>query len=47
MTGYGVFIVPMSWALGRWDRSENKTLWALGPIRFFICRNLGAYGEKK
>lgn len=40
MSGYGVLVVPLSWALGRWDRKAGKTLWAFGPIRFIRSKNL-------
>lgn len=43
MTGFGIFCVPRSWALGRWAK-KNKTLWAFGPFRFHINRNLGKWG---
>lgn len=44
MNGYSITFVPKSWAFGRWDK-RSKTLWALGPIRFVLHRNLqGAYG---
>lgn len=45
MTGFSITFIPFSWAFGRWD-IRRKTLWALGPIRFGIHRNLyGAYGD--
>ena len=43
-TGYSITLIPFSWALGRWD-IRNKTLWAVGPIRFGLHRKLsGPYG---
>jgi len=47
MNGYGVFIVPKSWALGRWDVNINKSVWAFGPFRAFVCRNLGPWKPSK
>jgi hypothetical protein len=39
MQGYSIVFVPLSWAKGRWD-IRDKTLWALGPFRFAVHRNL-------
>lgn len=45
MNGYGICIVPRSWAFGRWDKKASKTLWAFGPLRFVRYRNIaGTYG---
>lgn len=33
MNGYGICIIPRSWAFGRWVKSPRKTLWAFGPLR--------------
>ena len=47
MTGYSISIVVWSWGLGRWD-IRDKTLWALGPLRAVVHRNLsGSYGGGK
>lgn len=44
MTGYSITFIPRSWGFGRWD-IRNKTLWALGPFRFGVHRQLtGSYG---
>ena len=39
MTGFSVTLIPFSWALGRRD-IRKKTLWAFGPLRFGIHREL-------
>lgn len=39
MNGYSLVLVPMSWAFGRKD-VRNKTLWAFGPLRLAVHRNL-------
>ena len=45
MNAYSITIGPKAWAFGRWN-IRSKTLWALGPIRFGLHRNLkGAYGQ--
>lgn len=43
MNAYGVFFIWEWRAFGRWDRKRNKTIWAFGPIRFFVSRNLGKF----
>lgn len=44
MNGYGVCIIPRSWAYGRWDKG-HKTLYAFGPIRLTFYHNIiGTYG---
>lgn len=42
MTGYGLVVIPFSFAFGVW-RKPNKTIWALGPLRFVEYRGLGAW----
>jgi hypothetical protein len=42
MTGYGITIIPLSWALGFWRR-PYKTLFAFGPLRFVRYRALGPW----
>jgi hypothetical protein len=38
-TGYSISLMPFSWAIGRRD-VRKKTLFALGPLRFSIHRDL-------
>lgn len=44
MTGYSITLIPFSWAFGKWT-IRNKTLWALGPLRFSIHRKLGKWKD--
>lgn len=45
MTGYSITFILRSWAFGRWD-IRKKTLWAFGPLRFGVHRELsGTYGD--
>lgn len=46
MNGYGLLVVPLSWALGRWDVSADKIVWAFGPFRWIKCTNLGPWKGK-
>lgn len=40
MTGYGIMLIPLSWAIGRWDVSQFKSIWSFGPLRFTLHRKL-------
>jgi hypothetical protein len=42
MIGYGVTLIPASWAFGVW-RKPHKTLFAIGPLRFVHYRLSGAW----
>jgi len=39
MNGYSITFIPKSWRLGRFD-IRKKTLWAFGPLRFGLHRDL-------
>lgn len=39
MSGYGIVVIPSSWAIGRWDKG-HKVLFAFGPLRFVKYRNV-------
>lgn len=42
MRGFSLTLIPLSWAIGKWT-IRDKTLWAFGPFRFGIHRNLGSW----
>ncbi len=44
MSGYGVVLVPGSWAFGKWDKGK-KVLFAFGPVRLVKYTGLGAWKE--
>lgn len=44
MNGYGVTIIPRSWALGVWHK-PHKTILAFGPLRFTKHWNVGTWKE--
>lgn len=46
MNGYAILFVPRSWALGRWKRGKKKILWALGPFRFVLHKNMLPWKEE-
>jgi hypothetical protein len=39
MNGYGITVIPRSWAIGFWRRG-HKTLVSFGPLRFVKYYNL-------
>ena len=41
MNGFSITIIPRSWRLGRFD-IRKKTLWAFGPLRFGLHRDLAS-----
>jgi len=40
--GFSLSLMPFSWAKGRQD-IRNKSVWALGPFRFSLHRELGPW----
>lgn len=44
MNGYGIAIIPLSWAFGFWHK-PHKTIFAIGPLRFVFYFNLPAWKE--
>ncbi len=42
MKGYGITIIPGSWALGFWKK-DHKSLLSIGPIRLVKYLNLGGW----
>jgi hypothetical protein len=44
MRGYGLTIIPFSWAIGKW-RKTHKTILAFGPIRLTAHYDLGGWKE--
>lgn len=45
MNGYGIAIIPFSWAIGIW-RKPNKTLFAVGPFRLVRYSGLSGWKAK-
>lgn len=46
MTGYGITIIPMSWAIGVWKKS-HKTVIAFGPLRFSHHKGLPKWKKRR
>lgn len=44
MSGYSITLIPLSFAIGK-VTIRNKTVWAFGPFRFSIHRNLAPWAE--
>jgi hypothetical protein len=42
MKGYGVTIIPASWAIGKWKKG-HKTILAFGPLRLTVHYDLGEW----
>lgn len=46
-TGYSILFVPADWQLGAWHKPNGyrtkKSIYAFGPLRFVIHRELGAW----
>ncbi len=42
MTGYSITFILFSWVIGKYN-VRKKTLWAFGPFRFGIHRNLESW----
>ena len=46
MSGFGLTLIPFSWALGVWRRA-HKTIWAIGPLRISVHRGLARWREER
>lgn len=47
MNGYSIVLIPSDWQFGSWHKPNGyrtkKSIYAFGPFRFVIHRNLGAW----
>lgn len=45
--GFSIALIPFSWEVGIWHKSHKKSVYACGPFRFVIHRDMGEWKEAK